>query len=226
MNGPTKATAKDVRILVVDDHSIVRRGLVDVIKREPGMTVCAEAASAKEAIQAIREHKPRLAIMDLSLQDFSGMELIKQIKAMDPAVSMIVHSIHDELLYAERALRAGAHGYVMKSEETEKLVAAIRTVVKGEIFVSDRMSSRILGRMMGSKVDINSQPIEMLSDRELEVFEDLGRGQGTRQIAEKLCVSIKTVESHRESIKTKLNLKTASELIHVATHWVMREGGT
>ncbi len=215
---------EDVKILIVDDHSIVRRGLANLIQQEKGLQVCAEAQSAQEALKSIRETKPDLVVVDLSLKDLNGIELIKQIRSMHAQLPMMVLSMHDELLYAERALRAGALGYVMKAEATEKLVTAIRTVLRGEIYVSDRMSYLILGRMLGTRNDISRPPLEVLSDRELEVFELLGRGLGTRQIAERMCVSIKTVESHRESIKSKLNLKSASELVHLATHWVMEEG--
>lgn len=225
MSKATKASnTNEVRILIVDDHSIVRRGLIDVIQREPELTVCAEASTAQDALTAVRDLKPHLALIDLSLKEISGIELIKQMRAMHPDVAMLVLSMHDELVYAERVLRAGALGYVMKAEATEKLVKAIRTVLRGEIFVSDKMSYRILGRMLGTKADLQGSPLSALSDRELEVFEELGKGQGTRQIAQKMCVSIKTIESHRESIKSKLNLKSANELVHLATHWVMREG--
>jgi DNA-binding NarL/FixJ family response regulator len=215
---------KNVRIMIVDDHPIVRRGLAELIEQEPGFKVTAEAESAQDAMRAIRSDQPDLAIVDLSLKDTSGIELVKQIKAQWPTIPLLVLSMHDESLYAERALRAGALGYIMKQEGTEKLITAIRAVMRGEVYLSDAMARRVLGRMVSGQPAISSTPLDILSDRELEVFEQIGRGLSTRQIAQRMCVSIKTIESHREHIKRKLNLKNASELVQHATEWLLRAG--
>lgn len=210
--------------MIVDDHPIVRRGLAELIEQEPGFKVTAEAESAQDALRAIRTDPPDLAIIDLSLKDTSGIELVKQIKAQWPTIPLLVLSMHDESLYAERALRAGALGYIMKQEGTEKLITAIRAVMRGEVYLSDAMARRVLGRMVSGQPAVSSTPLDILSDRELEVFEQIGRGLSTRQIAQRMCVSIKTIESHREHIKRKLNLKNASELVQHATEWLLRAG--
>lgn len=218
------AASAAVRILIVDDHPIVRRGLIGMINQEPDLKVVSEAENFHQALDSIKANMPDLAIVDLTLEGISGLELIKQIKVMWPNLPVLVLSMHDEMLYAERVLRAGAKGYIMKQEGTERLSLAIRTIMRGEIYVSERMASRMLGKFVGGKREGGSSPLDRLSDRELEVFELLGKGMGTRQVAEKLCVSIKTVESHREHIKLKLGLKSANELIQHATQWVMNEG--
>jgi DNA-binding NarL/FixJ family response regulator len=223
---PGDREVQQLRIVIVDDHPIVRKGLVGMINQESDMKVCAEAEDYHQGLDAIRQHKPDVAIVDLTLGGLSGLELIKQAHALEPQVQMLVLSMHDEMLYAERVLRAGARGYIMKQEGTDRLTAAIRTIMRGEIYVSERMAARMLGKFVGGKREGGSSPLDRLSDRELEVFELLGRGLGTRQVAEKLCVSIKTIESHREHIKLKLQLKNANELIQHATQWVMMEGKT
>jgi len=217
--------SRTISILIVDDHPIVRRGIAAMINQEPDLEVCAEAENYHDGLDAIRKHKPDLAIIDLTLEDIGGLELVKQVKALAPDILMLVLSMHDETLYAERVLRAGARGYIMKQEGTEKLIQAIRSVMRGDVYVSERMASRMLGKFVDGKRDAGSSPLERLSDRELEVFELLGRGLSTREIAERLCVSIKTIESHREHIKEKLKLKNANELVQHATQWVMSEGG-
>lgn len=220
---PTPAST--IRILIVDDHPVVRRGLVAMINQEPDMEVCAEAENYHQGLDEIRNHRPDLAIIDLTLEDIGGLELVKQVKAVDPEMLMLVLSMHDETLYAERVLRAGARGYIMKQEGTDKLINAIRAVMRGDVYVSERMASRMLGKFVDGKREGGSSPLERLSDRELEVFELLGRGISTRDIADRLCVSIKTIESHREHIKEKLKLKNANELVQHATQWVISEGG-
>lgn len=218
-----KASIKAVNILLVDDHPVVRKGLVAMIEAERGMKVIAEAGDAREAMSGIAEHKPDLAIVDLTLKDIGGLELIKQIKASHPGMPVLVLSMHDEKIYAERALKAGASGYIMKQELTERLITAIRTVMRGEIYLSEKMASRILGKMVGGRRDDETTPMDRLSDRELEVFELLGRGLNTREIAKRLCLSVKTVETHREHIKEKLQIRDATKLIQQATHWVINE---
>jgi len=223
-NSKPAASDKKINVLIVDDHPIVRRGLVELLNQEPDLKVCAEAEDARQALTAVKQHTPDLAVVDLTLKDIGGLELIKQLKHTHPELPVLVLSMHDETLYAERALRAGARGYSMKQEGPDKLAGAIRTVLRGEVFVSERMSSRLLGKLVGGRADVADSPLQRLSDRELEVFELLGRGLGTRQIAERLCVSVKTIESHREHIKDKLNLTNATELVQHATQWVMHEG--
>jgi len=213
-----------IRVMIVDDHPIVRRGLVEMIEQEEDLNVIGEAEDAHSALQALKKLELDVAIVDLTLKDIGGLELIKQIQVLQPELPMLVLSMHDETLYAERALRAGAKGYIMKQEGTDKLITAIRTVLRGEIYVSEKMASRMLGKLVGGKARTDGSPLDRLSDREIEVFELLGRGLGTRQIAERLSVSIKTIESHREHIKEKLHLKNANELVQHATQWVMREG--
>lgn len=219
-----EARQRTIRVVVIDDHPVVRRGLVSMISQEPDMEVCAEAEDFHEGLDAIKSNQPDLAIIDLSLKDIGGLELVKQVKVLDEDLPMLVLSMYDETLYCERVLRAGARGYIMKQEGTEKLIVAIRTVMSGEIYVSDRMASRMLGKFIGGKGGAGSSPLDRLSDRELEVFELLGRGLSTREVAERLCVSIKTVESHREHIKEKLKLRNANELVQHATQWVMSVG--
>ena len=219
----SKASIKGANILLVDDHPVVRKGLVAMIEAERGFKVAAEAGDAREAMAAITDHKPDLCIVDLTLKDIGGLELIKQIKASHPTLPVLVLSMHDEKIYAERALKAGASGYIMKQELTERLITAIRTVLRGEIYLSEKMASRILGKMVGGRRDDDATPMDRLSDRELEVFELLGRGLNTREIAKRLCLSVKTVETHREHIKEKLQIRDATKLIQQATHWVINE---
>jgi DNA-binding NarL/FixJ family response regulator len=207
------------KILIVDDHPIVRQGLTELINHEQDLEVCGQAENAHQAIQVLKELKPDMAIVDISLKETSGLELIKDIKAQYPNLLVLALSMHDESLYAERALRAGAKGYIMKAEATEKVATAIRKVMSGEIYVSDRMSAKIVRKLVGGGPDVGASAIERLSDRELEVFHLIGQGFGTRQVAERLHLSIKTIETYREHIKLKLNLADASELLQYAIQW-------
>lgn len=211
---------KQVNVLIIDDHPIVRRGLLQTIDPEPDLHVVGQVESAAAAIDAVGDHDVDVAIVDLTLSDAGGTELIKQLKAINKELLILVFSMHDELLYAERALRAGARGYIMKQEGTDRIIDAIRLLLKGEVYLSEQMTHRMLGRMLGTKADEGQSPLAALSDRELEVFELLGGGHSTRDVAELLCVSVKTIESHRENIKRKLNLKSSAEMIRVATQWV------
>jgi DNA-binding NarL/FixJ family response regulator len=208
-------------VLIVDDHPIVRQGLRLLIDQEPDLTVCGEAENADAVLPAIRAFKPAIAVIDLSLGHDSGIELIKNIKLQHPALPLLVLSMHDESLYAERALRAGARGYIMKQEAPEKVITAIRQVLQGAIYVSDAMSAKMLNKIIDSRREESSSPVELLSDRELQVFNLLGSGLSTRQVADKLHVSIKTVEAYRANIKEKLNLKSSAELVQHAIHWVL-----
>jgi len=212
------AARKDVRrIIIVEDHPIMRNGLVQLISQEKDFSICGQYEDAGAAFGAIEKFLPDIVIVDLSLKASSGLELIKSVKAAYPKLIMLVLSMYDEALYAERTLRAGASGYVMKQEATDKIMIALRKVATGGIYLSDRMSSKFMHQLVGGgKTAANGSLIERLSDRELEVFGLIGEGRGTRQIAEQLHLSIKTVESHRAHIKEKLNLRSATELVHRA----------
>ena len=221
MSAPKKKPAKlKTLILVVDDHPMMRQGLAALINNEPDLTVCCEAESAGQAMDAIALRKPDLVIADITLPDKSGLELIKDIQAMHPGLRVLVVSMHDESLYAERVLRAGGRGYVMKQEGGKRLMEGIRRVLAGDVYVSDKMSKRILEIFTGQRGNSSGSPVERLTDREFEVFQLIGEGKATRDIAGKLHLSVKTVEVHRLHIKEKLELKTAAELIHFAVRWV------
>jgi DNA-binding NarL/FixJ family response regulator len=208
-------------VLLIDDHPIVRQGLSQLINQEPDLHVSAEAASAREALDSLEKSRPDVAIVDISLEDRSGIELIKDLRNRDPELPILALSMHDEALYAERALRAGAKGYIMKQEATEQVMNAIRKVLEGQIYVSERMASRLLDQFVGAKPGEDESPLGRLSDRELEIFSMIGRGLGTREIANKLFLSIKTVEAHREHIKEKLKLKSGTELMRMAVQYAL-----
>jgi len=212
------------RILIVDDHPIVRQGLKRLIDQHADLVVCAEAGDGHEALEAIRASKPDAAIVDIMLAEASGIELIKDIKARYPDVAILVLSYHDEVIYAERALRAGAAGYIMKDESAEELVNALCRVLSGAVYLSEGMASRMLTQLVGGASPAAGSPVERLTDRELEVFEMIGRGKSTREIAEALHLSVKTIESHRAHIKEKLGLETGTELVRYAVTWLANEG--
>ena len=207
-------------ILIVDDHPIVRQGLAELINHEDNLAVCGQAEDAHQAMKAVKELKPDMAIVDISLKETSGMELIKDIKAQYPNLPILALSMHDESLYAERALRAGARGYIMKAEATEKVILAVRKILSGQIYISEKMASKMMQKLVGGSTEISTSPVERLSDRELEVFQLIGKGFGTRQISERLYLSIKTIETYRAHIKEKLNLSDAAELLQYAIQWV------
>src|SRR4029077_3371634 len=211
---------KRTRLLIVDDHPITRAGLVHLINRQPDMVVCGEAKNAVEALDAVDAGKPDLVLADIALPGKSGLELIKDIKAIHPGLSTLVISMHDALLYAERVLRAGARGYITKHEGGEKLMQAIRHVLSGQIYVSEKMSAHILKILSGGQAAPVRSLIAQLSDREFEVFELLGEGVSAHEIARRLHLSTKTVDAHRANIKTKLIIKTTSELISYAARWM------
>ncbi|MBV8900796.1 MAG: response regulator transcription factor [Verrucomicrobia bacterium] len=206
------------RILIVDDHPMIREGLRTLISREPDLSVCGEAETAAEALKATAELNPDLVLVDIGLPGRNGLELIKDLRAFHPALPILVLSMHDELLWAERVLRAGARGYVMKRETGPVMVQAIRQVLANQLCVSEKISARILESFAGHRVE--SSPLGLLSDREFEVFELIGRGKSTTEIAGDLHLSTKTVEAHRAKIKEKLELKTMPELISFAARWV------
>ena len=218
-----KDDEKKARILIVDDHPVVRYGLTQLIQDEPDLAVCGEAADAGKALELVQTLKPDLVLIDISLKGAGGMELIKAIKTQNKWVKMLVHSMHDESLFAERALHAGALGYVNKEEAQDKIIEAIRQVLRGHIYLSGRMTERMMQRVMTGKGKIEESPISSLSDRELEVFELIGKGLSTREIADKLHLSVKTVETYRDHIKTKLGLDNNTELIRQAILWTFEQ---
>jgi DNA-binding NarL/FixJ family response regulator len=211
------------RILLVDDHAVVRFGIAHLINRQDDMIVCGEEEDASRALTAITILKPSLVIADISLKDSSGLELMRNIKAQYPGLPVLVVSVHDESIYAEIAFRAGALGYLMKQEALEKILTAIRRVLTGAIYVSERLGAKMLQQQVRGQTPINESPVKDLSDRELEVFQMIGQWKKTREIAEELHLSIKTIEYYREQIKRKLNLRNAAELTQHATSWVQRE---
>jgi DNA-binding NarL/FixJ family response regulator len=214
---------KNVKMLIVDDHAVVRHGLKQIINAEPDMSVCGEAEDASTAVSAIDKMAPDLAIVDISLKNSNGMELIKDLKVYHPDMPVLVFTMHDEALFAERVLRAGAKGYVMKQSGPEVLIQAIRKVMKGDIYVSDALSTRLLDQYVSGNTNRIVFPLERLTDRELEVFQLIGEGNRTREIADVLHLSVKTVETYCAHIKEKLELKNATELVQHAVLWVLNE---
>jgi DNA-binding NarL/FixJ family response regulator len=214
-------------IILVDDHPLLRKGLARTIEKEAALDVVGQMNSAEEVLGAIEDLSPDLAVVDISLPGMSGMELIKHLQSRMPEVQILVVSRHDESLYAERCIRAGARGYVMKQEAGDDIVHAIQRVIDGRIFVSDTINERLLQSLAeGGRERVMQSPLEVLSDRELEVFELTGRGASTREIAEQLHLSVKTVESYRARIKNKLNFDSANELMKHAVQWVECEDST
>lgn len=212
-------------ILIVDDHPIVRQGIKSLLASEPDLVVCGEAESSGDAFKQMRKLKPDVAIIDISLKGTDGLELTKALREMEESMPILIMSMHDEVLYAERALRAGANGYIMKDQVADNIVEAVRRVLKGDIYVSEGVRQRILRGVRGIK-DKNKPSVDRLSDRELEVFRLLGEGLGTRQIAEQLKLSIKTIETYRAHIKEKLNLSSGTELVRYAVQWVEHQFDT
>jgi len=212
------------RILIVDDHPMMRQGLSQLIGAEFDLNVCGEVENAERALDTIGALKPDLVLADISLPGKNGLELIKDFQAIQPGLPVLVISMHDESLYAERVLRAGGRGYIMKQEGGKKLMQAIRQVLGGKIYVSEKMSAAILETFSSRCTGTEGSPVEKLTDREFEVFQFIGQGKGTREIAEKLHLSVKTVEVHRVNIKSKLKLKSATELIHFAVRWSESQG--
>lgn len=208
------------RILIVDDHAIVREGFAEVINAHADLEVCGEVGSAPEAMDAVARLKPDLAVVDLSLHGGSGLDLIKNLKALHPLLPILVLSMHDENLYAERALRAGALGYVMKRQDSATILRAIQVVLQGQVFLSQPMRERLLQKAVGGGHAAKATSTAQLTDREIEVLQLIGEGRTTRQIAQKLHLSISTVETHRAHLKEKLNVRNSSELIRAAVEWV------
>jgi DNA-binding NarL/FixJ family response regulator len=220
MTGDKRAVT---RILLVDDHPVVRKGLATILNGEKDWEVCAEAAGMSQALKCFLDHRPDLVLTDLTLENGSGLELIKELASLQQDVKVIAISMHDEMLFAERALRAGARGYIRKDEKPEQMVQAIRRVLDGRIHLSEQMTNRMLSRTVSGDVNPRMSPIETLSDRELEVLQQIGNGIPTRKIAENLHISRKTVETYRENIKAKLNLANGTELTQHAVRWVLEQ---
>jgi len=211
------------RILVVDDHPLVRAGLVSLIKGEGDMDVCGESADISTALEMVRSERPDLATVDLSLADGNGLELVKRLSASYSEIKILVCSMHDEALFAYRALKAGAMGYIGKEEATTHVIEAIRQVLNNKIWLSQNMTERALQGLAKGGKDVTAATVERLSDRELEIFGLIGRGLGPSQIAEQLHLSVKTIETHRENIKKKLNLLNGSELTRLAMQWALEQ---
>jgi len=209
-----------LRVLLVDDHPLVRRGAAEMINEQPDMEVCGETGAAGEALTLVKQTNPHLVLVDLSLSSGHGIELIEQIRAYNSEIKMIVASVHDEELYAERSLRAGAVGYINKQEASDKLVEAIRHVLGGDVYLSGNMANHMLRSMVNGEQP-EGDPVRTLSNRELEVFELIGEGKTTKQVAAQLHLSPKTIETHREKIKMKLNLGSSTELTRRAVQWVL-----
>ncbi len=219
---PKDEIGRTTRILIVDDHPPESaKGLIGLISAQPDFHVCGEASGIAEARQVVAATKPDVAIIDLTLSDGSGIDLIKELKASGKGLKLLVLSMHDESLFAERALRAGAVGYVSKHEASRTIVQAVRTILAGKLYLSPNMTELVVQRAFISGMDLSRPPVDRLTDREREVFELIGQGLSSRQIAVKLEVSPKTIETHREHIKEKLELTTSTELTHYAVHWVL-----
>lgn len=216
----TGATVDRKRILIVDDHPFMRAGLAQLIDKQPGMMVCGEAGDPAAAMKELEKGKVDLVLTDITMPGRSGIEFIKDLQAMYPELPILVISMHDEVIYAERVLRAGARGYIMKEAGGENLLAALRRVLEGEVYVSPKMSARFLDNMSGRKPRGSTSPIEKLTDREFEVFQLIGQGKSTRDIAKQLNLSSKTVDVHRGHIKEKLGLQDVTALVRHAVRWV------
>ncbi|HEY2988425.1 MAG TPA: response regulator transcription factor [Candidatus Binatia bacterium] len=220
---PSHSTSKKRSILLVDDHPIVLEGLKQLIEQQADLMVCGELADGRATLQTVARLRPDLAIIDISLKGVNGLEIIKALKAQYPDLPVLALSMHDETLYAERALRAGANGYVMKQEATKNLLTAARQLLTGGIYLSENVTAKLLSRVAKMKPGTTWSALEELSDRELQVFQLIGQGASTRRIAEMLRLSIKTIESHRENIKRKLKLQDAAELVQYAISWAQTD---
>lgn len=208
------------RVFIVDDHAIVREGLSQLINHWGDLVVCGESGDAREAMELVQRLEPDLAIVDISLKDVDGLDLIRQLRARLPQLPILVLSMHSEKLYAERVLRAGARGYIMKEDPKENVLTAIRCVLRGEVYLSSGMHQRLVEQLTRGPVEAGRATVEALSDRELEVFRLVGSGRSTGQVARELGLSAKTVQAHRENIKRKLNLESGAELVQHAVQWV------
>ncbi|MBI4682544.1 MAG: response regulator transcription factor [Nitrospirae bacterium] len=221
--GKEKNKKIEYKIFIVDDHPIVREGLTKLINQQRDLKVCGEAGDAKSALQAIENCQPDIAIVDISLGQSSGLQLLRDLLNKNAKLSILVLSMHDELVYAERCLSAGAKGYIMKEEPPKKVIAALKTILNGEIYISDNLATILVKKFVNKKPKDQSSPIESLSNRELEVFQLIGEGFKTRNVAEKLNLSVNTVESHIEHIKKKMNFNSSRDLFLHAVKWSMMD---
>ena len=212
------------RVLIVDDHPIVRQGLRRLIDQEEDLDVCGEAETVREARAAIREHRPDAIIVDISLKQGDGLELVRDVRAQYPTLPILVLSMHDETIYAERMLSAGASGYIMKQAASEQFLVAVRRVLDGGIYVSETVSNTMIQRFTSGNPPVAANPIDRLSNREIQILHLIGKGLSTRETAEALDLSIKTVESHRQRIKKKLTLTTGTQLVQYAVNWFSGRG--
>jgi DNA-binding NarL/FixJ family response regulator len=223
VNAAKKDAGDKTQIVIVDDHPVLRRGVVQLVNQEPDLIVCGEADDAPDALKLLDKLKPELVLVDVTLKNSSGIELIKDIRIRHPNMLVLVLSMHSESFYAERVLRAGARGYVAKGEPPGKVIEGIRRVLTGEIYVSEKVAAKMLGKLAGVRGSSEGPTVDSLSDREFEVFRLIGNGVATRDIADRLHLSVKTIETHRENIKQKLRLKNAAELLQHAIQWVQYE---
>ncbi len=220
----SKDTHKNIhRVLIVDDHQIMRQGLAALVDQEDDLTVCDQAEDIHGALDAIERSRPDIAIIDLSLKECSGLDLIKDVQIRWPDLKIMVLSMHDESFYAERVLRAGAKGYVTKAEVATKVIDGLRAVLAGDIYVSQKIAEKMLRKMVGGKNKVDMFPLDRLSDREFEVFELIGQGLQSKEVAERLHLSSKTIDAHRDHIKKKLDLDSATGLLTYAVQWVQFE---
>jgi DNA-binding NarL/FixJ family response regulator len=225
MVSQTNTQTKKCRVLLVDDHPIVRQGLALLINREPDLDVCGEADDAHSAFKAIAALQPDMVVLDISMSGPDGLDVLKEIRSNTSSLPVLILSMHDESIYAERAMRAGANGYIMKQEATEKVLVAIRRILQGEVYLSDRLTNAMLQQYVRGGAGTKSSPLLNLTDRELEVYRLIGAGHGTRQIADELHLSVKTIESYQAHIKEKLALRNARELVQHAIEWTVNLGG-
>lgn len=216
---------KKCRVLLVDDHPIVRQGLALLIDREPDLCVCGEAEGAHTAFHAIETLRPDLVVLDISLSGPDGLDVLKEIRMKTENLPVLILSMHDESIYAERAMRAGANGYIMKQEATERVLIAIRRILQGDVYLSDRLTNTMLQQYVHGASQAKKSPLVNLTDRELEVFRLIGEGHGTRQIADELHLSVKTIESYQAHLKEKLALRNARELVQHAIEWTVNLKG-
>jgi DNA-binding NarL/FixJ family response regulator len=215
----SKTVADKSRVFIVDDHPLVREGLTNLINGQDDLIICGEAKDSVQALDGIMKARPDVALIDISLENESGLELVKQLRSQFPQVALIVLSMHDETLYAERVLRAGARGYVMKHETSKSVLASIRRVLGGDVYVSERIVNRMARRVSSARESVASSPVERLSDRELEIFRLLGQGRTTSQIAEDLNLSLKTVQAYCARAKEKFGVASLTELLRAAIRW-------
>lgn len=221
---PASVATKKTRVLIIDDHVMVREGVAEIIKHEPDLDVCGTATTANEGIEAVRKLKPDLVLVDITLPGKNGVEFIKDARALNPDLRILVMSMHDESLYVDRVLRAGGRGYIQKQQGGDKLIEAMRRVLRGEIAVSEKMTGRLLETFSGRKR--MDSPLEGLSDRELEVFQLIGQGKTMKEIAKDLHLSPKTIEVHRSNIREKMKVSSAAELVAYAARWAQTQGIT